>query len=127
MTLVFDSGAISALAAGDPRVRHILTKARAAGVVARTASVVVAEVTTGRGPTDAATNRVLAGMDVVGVGEQLARAAGALRYRSGIPGTVDAVVVATAQASGGGVVLTADADDLGRLASVAVNVEVRRW
>ncbi len=97
-------------------------------MVAQTSSVVVAEVTTGRGPTDAATNRVLASMDVVGVGEQLARATGALRFQAGISATVDALVVATAQASGGGVVLSGgDVDDPGRLASVAVNVEVRRW
>ncbi len=57
-----------------------------------TLSVVVIEVTS-RGAQDAPTNRVLAGVEVIGVDEQLARA------------------------EGSGVVLTGDVDDLGRLAS----------
>jgi len=88
--------------------------------------VVVAEVT-GSGPRDARANQVLAGLEIVGVGERLARAAGVLRFRSGVSGTVDALVVATAAAMGGGVVLTGDVDDIGRLADSTTGIEVRRW
>lgn len=95
-----------------------------------TSAVVVAE-TTGQGQRDAPTNRVLAGIELVGVGEPIARVAGVLRHRSGVSGTVDALVVATAAAEaaaeGGAVVLTADVDDIGRLAGAAVGVEVERW
>lgn len=126
MNLVLDAGAVSALAEGDPRVRRIVAAARAADLNARTSASVVAEVT-GRGERDAPTNRVLAGLEVVAVGERLARIAGVLRHRSGVPDTVDALVVATAVAGGGGVVLTGDTDDIGRLVEHATGVEARRW
>ena len=126
MTLVLSSGAVSALGEGDPRVRRIASAARAADLTAITSAAVVAEVT-GRGARDATMNRVLAGLDVVGVGERLARLAGVLRHRSGVSATVDALVVATAVARGGGVVLTADTDDMTRLTGAAPGVEARRW
>ena len=126
MTLVLDSGAVSALAEGDPRVRRIIANARAADLALRTSAVVVAEVT-GRGDRDAPTNRVLAGIGIVGVGERLARIAGALRHRSGVSATVDALVVATAIAGGGGIVLSADTGDMDRLAGAARGVAVRAW
>jgi len=85
---------------------------------------VVAE-TTGQGQRDATTNRVLGGVELVEVGEPLARVAGVLRYRSGVSGTVDALVVATAAAQaaleGGAVVLTADIDDMNRLSASRSN------
>lgn len=126
MTLVLDSGAVSALAEGDPRVRRIAARARAADLPLRTSAAVVAEVT-GRGAPDTPTNRVLSGLDIVEVGERLARLAGALRHHSGVSATVDALVIATAVVSGGGVVLSADTDDMSRLAGAATGVEVRRW
>ncbi len=126
MTLVLDSGAVSALAEGDPRMRLIAARARVADLPLRTSAAVVAEVT-GRGAPDAPTNRVLAGLEIVDVGERLARLAGVLRCRSGVSATVDALVVATAVVSGGGVVLSADTDDMSRLAGAATGVEVRRW
>lgn len=129
-SLVLDSGAISALAAGDVVARAIVSERRRRGAAVLTSAVVVAE-TTGQGPKDATTNRVLAGVELVEVGEQMARAAGILRCRSGVSGTVDALVVATAAAAatvdGGAVVLTADVDDIGRLAEAAAGVKVQRW
>jgi hypothetical protein len=41
--------------------------------------------------------------------------------------TVDALVVATAAHTGPAVVLSADLDDVGRLATEAAGVEVHRW
>jgi len=129
-SLVLDSGAISALAAGDVRARAIVSERRRRGAAVLAPAVVVAE-TTGQGQRDATTNRVLAGVELVEVGEPLARVAGVLRYRSGVSGTVDALVVATAAAQaaaeGGAVVLSADIDDMSRLAEAAVGVEVQRW
>jgi len=128
--LVLDSGAISALAAGDVRARAIVSERRRRGAAVLASAVVVAE-TTGQGQRDATTNRVLGGVELVEVGEPLARVAGVLRYRSGVSGTVDALVVATAAAQaaleGGAVVLTADIDDMNRLAEAAVGVKVQRW
>jgi predicted nucleic acid-binding protein len=127
---VLDSGAISALADGDVRARAIVAERRRRGAAVLTSAVVVAE-TTGQGQRDAPTNRVLAGIELVDVGEPIARFAGVLRHRSGVSGTVDALVVATAAAEaaveGGAVVLTADIDDIGRLADGAAGVKVQRW
>jgi len=126
VTLVLDAGAVSALAKGDPRVRRIVAGARAADLTACTSAAVVAEVT-GRGAWDAPTNRVLGGLEIVAVGEGLARVAGVLRHRARVSATVDALIVATAVVRGGGVVLTADTDDMSRLAGAASGVEARRW
>lgn len=124
-SLVLDSGAISALAAGESRARAILVERRRRGAAVLTPAVVVAETTTGRGPSDAAANRVLSGVRVVPVLEELARSAGALRHRARRP-ALDAIVVATAQAVQG-IVLTADVDDMSALAAVAEGVRVRSW
>lgn len=122
---MLDSGAVSALAAGHHRARAIVAERRRRGAAVLTSCVVVVETTTGRGPFDAATNRVLSGVRVVGVAEELARAAGALRHSAG-RSALDAIVVATAEAVGG-IVLTADVDDMGALAAVAQGVRVRSW
>ncbi len=95
-----------------------------------TSAAVVAEVVTGRRQ-DAKANRVLAGITIAMVGEELARRAGALRYQARVPATVDALLVATAEAAGGeaagAVVLTADLVDIGALAGVAKRVTVKMW
>lgn len=44
---------------------------------------------------------------------------------SGVARTVDALVVAISAAAGGGVVLTADAEDIGKLAGVISDVRIR--
>ena len=92
-----------------------------------TPTVVVAEVTTGEGPRDARTNRVLSNLQLIPVSEKMARRAGALRFRARRPETVDALVVATAEATLGGIVLTGDAEDLEALAGVSKGVEVQTF
>ncbi len=124
---MLDAGAISAIAEGDPRARHILRFAHARGEPVLTPTVVVAEVITGEGLRDARTNRVLSNVGLIPVSEKLARRAGALRYRARRPGTVDALVVATAEATLGGIVLTADPKDLKALAGVSQGVEVQTF
>ncbi|HUY61158.1 MAG TPA: hypothetical protein VMW49_04715 [Candidatus Dormibacteraeota bacterium] len=88
-------------------------------------SVVLAESTTGRQRNDAAVNRLLKTCDVSeDVPVSLARRAGELRYRAGRGSAVDALVVASAEP--GGVVLSADLEDLGALASHANAVRIER-
>jgi predicted nucleic acid-binding protein len=57
---------------------------------------------------------------MVELSEELAREAGALRYRARRPlrDTIDAIIVATADASAGSAILTADAGDMAALAAV---------
>lgn len=125
--LLLDAGAVTA-ATEDPRARAILRRAQVRKEPVGTSAVIVAEVTTGRGPLDAKANRVLAGLTIFPVDEQLARRAGGLRFQAGSSATVDACLVATAEASGpGSAVLTGDLVDLRALASVARGVMVETW
>ncbi|MGH7757040.1 MAG: type II toxin-antitoxin system VapC family toxin [Vulcanimicrobiaceae bacterium] len=119
--IVLDSGALSALAARDGRVVAILRKAIEEKSEIAVPTVVIAESTTGT-PRDAPTKAVLRALAsvVVPLSEPLARAAGALRYRARRSGadTADAIVVATADASRGSIVLTCDPADMRSLVAV---------
>jgi len=77
----------------------------------------VTEATTGNGVRDAQTNRVLKTCVVLPLDEALALAAGALRYRHPKRGAIDAMVVATADALPGAVIVTSDAGDLRPIAA----------
>lgn len=115
--LTLDSGAMSALSDGHPRLRADLTVLQRRGLEAVIPAPVVAECVTGHGPRDANVNRVLDRLTVVPVDEPIARRAGRLRYDARRPdATVDALVVATAEIVGGGLVFTGDPADLGQLA-----------
>jgi len=48
-----------------------------------------------------------------------------LAKMSGVAATIDAIVVATSAAAGGGVVLTSDIKDIGDLASCAAGLRIR--
>jgi predicted nucleic acid-binding protein len=82
--------------------------------------VVIAESTTGDAARDARVDRVLNVLDIVPADEGIARRAGALRHatRARRGGTIDAIVVATADRVTGSLVLTGDAGDLRHLAAV---------
>jgi hypothetical protein len=97
-----------------------------AGGVLIVPTVVIVETTTGNGPRDAQVNRVLKKAVKDTFDEGLARRAAILRYRAGRGrgGTVDAIVVATAEASPGRTVITSDPDDLRELATYADKVNV---
>jgi len=115
--LILDSGAVIALSRNDQRARAALAAAWEAGAEVSIPSVVVAETVRGTAK-DAAVNRIIKAAGVVnGAGEGIGRVAGALLGAARSSSTVDAVVVATAIESGGGVILTGDPDDLDALAS----------
>lgn len=90
-------------------------------------AIVLAETLFGDGR-DARTNQVLKRLQVVPVFESVARVAAELRRlaaTTGVAGTVDALVVAISVAAGGGVVLTADVDDIDKLAGAVSDVRIR--
>jgi predicted nucleic acid-binding protein len=77
---------------------------------------------------DARVNQKLKQLQVVPVSESIVRGAAKLKRLAGMGGvaeTVDALVVAVSAAVGGGVVLTADVDDIGRLAGAVSAVRIR--
>ncbi len=124
--LILDSGAVIALARNDPRARAFLAAAREVGADVTIPAVVLAE-TVGGGATDAPVNRVVNAVGhVTAVDEHTARTAGEILRATRSSATVDAIVVATAAAVGGGVVLTGDPDDLRPLAARTAGVVVRQ-
>lgn len=115
--VTLDSGALSALANGHVGLRADLRVLQRRGVQAVVPAPVLAECVTGNGPRDANTNRVLNRLPVLASTERIARRAGLLRHAARLPrSTVDALVVATAEQDGGGLVITGDPGDLRALA-----------
>jgi len=119
--VVLDSGAISALAEGDSAILVALRKALTAGASVLVPSVVLAESLTGDGRRDANLNRALKSLAVRDLDEPIARAAAALRHANRLrrAGTIDAIVVATADRVPGTRLITTDPADLRPLAAVA--------
>jgi predicted nucleic acid-binding protein len=77
---------------------------------------------------DARANQVLKKLQVVPLTDTIARSAAGLKRHAGIAGvaaTIDAIVVATSAAVGGGVVLTSDVDDIRRLARGVASARIR--
>jgi predicted nucleic acid-binding protein len=81
---------------------------------------VLAESLTGNGRIDAKLNATLKRLLIVAIDEKIARAAATLRHahRARRAGTIDAIVVATADRYPGTRLLTTDADDLRSLAAI---------
>jgi predicted nucleic acid-binding protein len=114
--LVLDSGAVIALARGDVRVSGFISLAIDEGAKVFVPAVAVAETVRGRGPRDAAVNRVVAATDsVLTTDEASARTAGELLGATRSRSTIDALVVATAIHAGGARILTSDEQDFRRL------------
>ena len=124
--LVLDSEALSALARPTvdrprhERVRAAMRSAHQRNAPVRVPSAVLVELYRGGGsdePIDAVLARGFA--QVVTTGARIARIAGHLLAGagSGSEMAIDALVVATAIRLGGGLIVTHDAADLGRLAS----------
>jgi predicted nucleic acid-binding protein len=118
--VVLDSGAVSALAKEDKEVRNALAKAIKAGAKITVPTAVIAESTTGDHRRDTATNRILRLATPIDLSERLARRAATLRFavRARRSGTVDAIVVATADDMRGSVIFTTDGHDIVGLANV---------
>jgi predicted nucleic acid-binding protein len=113
---VLDSGAVSAIAKGEAYARRLFEEAVRSGTPIVVPAVVVAESARGTAR-DALANRLLGAVEVRPVDEALARRAGRLLHETGSSGTIDAIVVATADETPGSAILTGDVRDLSRLAS----------
>jgi len=116
--LILDSGALSALAKGEPRMIAWAYLATQRQMLYGIPAPVLTETLTGQ-PADARVHRVIPAGDVVlDTTAAVAREAGRLRYRSRRRNvTVDAIVVATAAEYPGSIVMTSDPDDLQQLAN----------
>ena len=127
--VVLDSGAVSALSRNDERIRLALTGAIRSGARVTVPTAVIAESTTGDPRRDAATNRVLKLATPVSLDERLARKSAAIRHamRARRSGTIDAIVVATADHVAGSVILTTDPHDLLPLAAVTGRSSVKAF
>lgn len=117
MTLVLDSGGLSALAGRPARLAEL----RRRGLwPAQIPAAVLAEALTGGHRRNFHVNRLLRACQIRDVGEGLARAAAGLRTATGRAGTisaVDAIVIAHAATCADPVVLTGDLADLTALAA----------
>ena len=123
--IVLDSGVVTAFATADRLLRErIVRLSRRSGEPFLVPATVIIEATTASPARDANVNRFLRACDIVVLDDPLARRAAALRFASRRGSPIDASVVATAEARGGGVVLTSDLDDLRALAEHANGVEV---
>ena len=115
MTVVLDSGGITALAGSRERLRQLRDRGEWPPIVP---TVVLVESLTGDHRRDFAVNRLVAMCLLAPLDELTARSAAALRAKSARKvSAADAVVVATADRSGGSVVLTGDPKDLNALAA----------
>jgi predicted nucleic acid-binding protein len=110
--VVLDTGALSAAAEGDLRVRVELSLAEQLGVEVHISSVTMTEVLRGHAR-DARVHSLLRGVDQVSVTPEMGRAAGELLGRTNRNDTVDVIVAVTADRAGDHVrLLTGDPDDL---------------
>jgi hypothetical protein len=117
MTLVLDSGGISALAGQRARLTEL---GRRGLWPAQVPAVVLAEALTGDHRRDFHTNRLLRACQIRDVDEPVGRAAAHLRTASGGAGTIsaaDAIVAAYADTCPEPLILTSDIADLIALAA----------
>lgn len=126
--MVLDSEGFWAAARNDSEdARAALATSAQAGVPVLVPTVVLAETLFGDGR-DVRANQVLKKLQVVPLTEAIARSAAQLKRLAGMTGvgaTIDAIVVATSAAAGGGIVLTSDVDDIRNLADRIPNIRIR--
>ena len=122
--IVLDSGAVSAAAEGDVRVRAELSVAEEIGVRVHVSTVTLTEVLRGH-PRDARIHSLLAAVDQDPVTPEIGRAAGELLGQTQRHDTVDAIIAITAGRAGSRVrLLTGDPTDLGGLTATIPHVTV---
>lgn len=127
--LILDAGALIALARGDVQTRAFIERLLLDEVIVEVPAPVLAQVHRG-GRERAKTDRALRWIDrYVPTSERTARDAGELLARSGLSDAIDAIVAAEALVGTPAVILTSDAEDIGRLvdaneAGRPVHVEV---
>lgn len=123
--LILDSGAVIGLARNDMRARAHLAAAHERGVQVSIPSVVLAETVRGRND-DAPVHRVINAVGEVSDSvEEDGRLAGRLLGDTGLASTIDALIVASVDRAGGGVVLTSDPSDLTALAAELDTVHIQ--
>lgn len=121
--LVLDAGAFVAVERGDRDVVSLVKRERLAGRPPVTSGGVVAQVWRGGRGRQAELARLLAGVHVAAVDDQVGRRAGMLLARSGQSDAIDATVVCLA--ADGDDILTSDPGDLRALAEAAeIHVEL---
>jgi hypothetical protein len=121
--LVLDAGAFVAVERRDRDVVALVKRERLAGRPPLTSGGVVAQVWRGGRGRQAELARLLAGVQVAAVDDQLGRRAGMLLARSGQSDAIDATVVCLA--ADGDDILTSDPGDLRALAEAAeIHVEL---
>jgi predicted nucleic acid-binding protein len=117
---VLDSQGLWAVARNDSEdARAVLAASSQSGVPVLVPAVVLAETLFGD-ERDARANQVLKKIQVIPVTDPIARSAARLKQAAGMTGvaaTIDAIVVATSAAAGGGVILTSDPGDIRALAA----------
>ena len=127
-SVVLDSEGLWVVARNDSEdARAVLTASHQAGVPVLVPAAVLAETLFGD-ERDTRANQALKKLQVIPLTEAVARSAAELKRLAGMNGvaaTIDAVVVATSVAAGGGVVLTSDIDDVRALANCAAGIRIR--
>ena len=127
-SVVLDSEGLWAVARNDSEdAKAVLAASNQAGVPVLVPAAVLAETLFGDGR-DARANQVLKKLQVIPSTDPIARSAAGLKRDAGMTGvapTIDAIVVATSAAVGGGVVLASDVDDIRALANCVTGVRIR--
>ena len=127
-SVVLDSEGLWAVARNDSDdARAVLAASSQAGVPVLVPAVVLAETLFGDAR-DARANQVLKKLQVVPITNRIARSAAELKRlaaMTGVTATIDAIVVATSAAAGGGVIVTSDIEDIRALARCAAGIQIR--
>lgn len=127
-SVVLDSQGLWAVARNDSEdARAVLAASSQAGIPVLVPAAVLAETLFGD-ERDAQANQVLKKLQVVSLTETIARSAAQLKRLAGMTGvaaTLDAIVVATSVAAGGGVILTSAPGDIRRLADNVGDLRIR--
>ena len=116
MTLVLDSGALTALGRDERVMWTRLKAAQMTGDLPLTHAGVLGQVWRG-GPRQARLSQALAGIEVRALDEALGRMAGELLGAAGLADVIDAAVVLLS--NDGDDIITSDSDDFERLASIS--------
>jgi predicted nucleic acid-binding protein len=127
-SVVLDSEGLWAVARNDSDdARAVLAASSQAGVPVLVSAATLAETLFGD-ERDARVNQVLKKIQVAPVTDLIARSAARLKQLAGMTGvaaTIDAVVVATSETVGGGVILTSDPADIRVLADCVSDRRIR--
>lgn len=126
--LVLDSQGLWAAARNEgTKAKTVVSESRKARVPIIVPADVLAETLFGD-KRDAQANQLLKQVVIVETSESIARSAARLKRDAGMAGvgaTIDAIVVATSEAAGGGVILTSDPKDIRALADCVINRRIR--